>query len=72
MNTKVNNERDKIFSLSFGGWIGDLCKSCFVGRDFVLLGREVCVVVCFCLDYLIEFLFILNLLSWCLVKFGRV
>ena len=40
---------DKFFSLSFSlslidfdGWIGDLCKKCFVGGDFALLG-VVCV-----------------------------
>ena len=38
--------RENFFSLSlmvFGGWIGDLCKSCFVGGDFLLLGGVVCV-----------------------------
>ena len=37
--------RDKILSLSltvFGGQIGELCKSCFVGGDFTLLGGVVC------------------------------
>ena len=36
---------DKFFSLSlmvFGGRIGDLCKSCFIGGDFELLGGVVC------------------------------
>ena len=35
---------DKFLSLSlmvFGGWIGDLCKSCFIGGDFALLGGVV-------------------------------
>ena len=34
------------FSLSltvFGGWIGNLCKNCFVGGDFAVLGGVVCV-----------------------------
>ena len=58
----------------FDSWVSNLCKSCFCWKGFCTLKRSSLYwsgksYVCFCLDYLIGFLFI-HSLSWCLVVFS--